>query len=820
MPTAQCRRTFLQQVACGVGAAGIFAPVAAMQTTFAAGPHANADAPFAGGPPDRTPLVHEAAPRRVLREERIEGDLVVVGGGMAGTCAAITAAREGLKVVLVQDRPVLGGNASSEVRLWILGATAHMANNNRWSREGGVIDEFLVENTYRNPEGNPVFVDALLLEMATREPNLTLLLNTAVFEVGKRDDRTIAWVRGFCSQNATLYDLRAPLFCDASGDGIVGYLAGAPFRMGAEERAEFGEAFAPDEGYGELLGHTIYFYSRDAGKPVRYVPPAFALDDITEVPRHQQFAPDRHGCTLWWIEYGGRLDTVHDTEAIKWELWKVAYGAWDYIKNSGKFPEAETLTLEWVGLIPGKRESRRFEGDYMLTQADVVEQRTFADAVSVGGWSIDLHPADGVYSDRAPCNQWHAKGVYQVPFRCMYAGALDNLLLAGRILSVSHVAFGSTRVMATCAHNAQAVGAAAALCRRLDVTPRDLTDPQRMPVLQRTLLRAGQFIPGVPLDDPEDLARTAEITASSTLVLNEIPADGPGLSLDNRDRALLLPLAPGATPRFTFRADVARPTTLHVALRAARKRANFTPDELIAETDVALAAGENVAVPVAFDAAQTGDAPEYRFICFSANPDVALRGSNRRVTGVLALFHAPGHGGYAQRGGAEIGFEDFAFWLPERRPGGHLPAFVSEPGVAAFQPAWLTNGYARPYGHANAWAADPADPAPRTTVQWAAPQTIARIALSFDTDFDHAMESVQRGHPESVMPFCVRAFRVRTRDGELIASREDNHQTRVVLDLDRPVTTDALVIEADHPDPNVPAALFEIRCYAPGTGGA
>lgn len=152
---------------------------------------------------------------------------------------------------------------------------------------------------------------------------------------------------------------------------------------------EFGEKFAPNAEYGELLGHSIYFYTKDLGKPVRFVPPSYALDDITKIPRYRSFNAKEHGCTLWWIEYGGRLDTVHETETIKWELWKVVYGIWNYIKNSGNFPEAETMTLEWVGTIPGKRESHRFEGDYILTQQDIVEQRTHANAVAFGGWSKD-----------------------------------------------------------------------------------------------------------------------------------------------------------------------------------------------------------------------------------------------------------------------------------------------------------------------------------------------------------------------------------------------------------------------------------------------
>ena len=290
---------------------------------------------------------------RCLKTISLSADLGIVGGGIAGTCAAITAARQGLKVVLAQDRPVLGGNASSEVRLWVLGATSHMYNNNRWAREGGVLNELLLENFNRNPEGNALLFDTVLLEAVRNEPNITLLLNTAVFDVAKKDADTIESVRAFCSQNSTLYDIAAPLFCDASGDGILGFMAGAAFRMGAESREEFGEQFCPDAAFGELLGHSIYFYTKDTGRPIRYVPPSFALDDITKIPRYKSFNAKENGCNLWWIEYGGTLDTVHDTEEIKWELWKVVYGVWNHIKNSGQFPEAENLTLEWVGHVPG-----------------------------------------------------------------------------------------------------------------------------------------------------------------------------------------------------------------------------------------------------------------------------------------------------------------------------------------------------------------------------------------------------------------------------------------------------------------------------------
>jgi hypothetical protein len=760
-------------------------------------------------------LTAPPADRRELKTDQLDADLVVVGGGLAGTCCAITAARAGVCVVLIQDRPVLGGNASSEVRLWVLGATSHMGNNNRWAREGGVIDEILVENVFRNPEGNPVLVDPLLLEKVVAEPNITLLLNTAVHEVEKTGDR-ICCVRGFCSQNSTRYELRAPLFCDASGDGVVGFLAGAAFRMGAEAKEEFGEGFAPANGYGELLGHSLYFYTRDAGRPVRFTPPAFALRDITRIPRWRQFNTKEHGCQLWWIEYGGRLDTVHDTERIKWELWQVVYGVWDHIKNSGQFPEAETLTLEWVGVIPGKRESRRFEGDYILTQRDIVGQRPHPDAVSYGGWAIDLHPADGVFSEKLGCSQWHSKGVYPIPYRCLYSRNVPNLFLAGRTISTSHVAFGSTRVMATCAHTAQAVGMAAAVCTDLGALPRDLVAGGHVDRLQRDLLRVGQHIPGVALDDPDDLARQATVTATSSLRLGRLKADGPWRPLAD-SWAMMLPVAGGPAPAVTVQLDVDRPAELRADLRVSGRPDCHTPDVTLAARTVPLAAGAEQAVRLAFDASIDG--PRYAFYCLHANEHVRVRCSEQRVTGVLAVaqrFNPAVAKSPRQEPPPGSGIDAFEFWTPQRRPGGQNLAVLIDPPLAAFGPAAVTNGIARPTRGPNAWVADPSDPAPALTLTWDRPRTIDRVELTFDTDFDHPMETVLLGHPERVMPFCVRGCRLRAADGRLLAAVADNHQTRRTCPINPPATTDRLIVEFDPPD-GVPVAVFGVRCYGSAT---
>jgi hypothetical protein len=743
---------------------------------------------------------------------RLETDLVVVGGGMAGICSSITAARQGIKVVLIQDRPVLGGNASSEVRLWILGATSHMGNNNRWAREGGVIDEILLDNLYRNREGNPLIFDTILLEKVGRESNITLLLNTGVYQVKKSDSYHIKSVKAFCSQNSTEYLIAGKYFCDASGDGIVAFQAGASFRMGAETKEEFGEKFAPDLSYGELLGHSMYFYSKQSKNPVNFVAPDYALKDIKEIPRYKVFNQKEHGCWLWWIEYGGRKDTIHDTEEIKWELWKIIYGVWDYIKNSGEFEDVENLTLEWVSTIPGKRESRRFEGHYMLKQQDIISQREFDDAVSFGGWSIDLHPADGIYSELPGCNQWHSKGVYQIPYRCYISRDIQNLFYAGRIISASHVAFGSTRVMATCAHGGQAVGMAAAICLEKNLKPVDLLEKGYIRALQKRLNQAGQTIPGIPIDREGDLVKDAKITPSSTYKIAELPFNGPWISLKTAT-AQILPMERGSQHTFTFQLKAEDDTDITCELRISSKIKNFTPDTTLKKLDFNLKKG---AQWIDLDFEMKIPETQYVFITFLRNEKVWIKGSKRRMTGILSVFNKQNKAvsNYGkQNPPANIGVDSFEFWTPERRPGGYNLGIKINPPLEPYNAINILNGYTKPYIVTNAWVADPEDPDPYLRFEWGKTKKIKKIHIHFDTDFDHPLESSLLGHSESVVPFVVRKYTVTNGSSREIASKDENHQTINVLEYDPPLETTDLEIHFDHPSKEVPAAVFEISCF-------
>ncbi len=746
------------------------------------------------------------------RENRnidLKSDLVIAGGGMAGSCAAITAAREGLRVVLVQDRPVLGGNASSEVRLWILGATSHMGNNNRWAREGGVIDEILVENLYRNKEGNPLILDTIILEKVKDESNITLLLNTAVYEVIKKNAREIDSIKAFCSQNSTVYTISAPLFVDSTGDGIVSFLSGASFRMGAESKDEFGEMFAPDESFGQLLGHSLYFYSKKTDNPVKYVAPSYALKDIKELSRYKIISKDDQGCRFWWVEYGGRRDTIYETEEIKWELWKVVYGIWNYIKNSGDYEDVDNLTLEWVGTIPGKRESRRFEGHYMLKQQDIVEQKEFYDAVAFGGWALDLHPADGVYSDLPGCIQYHAKGVYHIPLRSYVSKDIDNLFFAGRIISATHVAFGSSRVMATCALGGQAVAMAAKHCAEKNLMPANILDQDNIRELQNRLNYNGQGITGVPLDQEKNLIKNAKMHASSEYKLERLPGDGPWLKLDI-GAAQLLPLENNTPYTFSFQVSAGEDTTVQIDLRVSSRMGSYTPDEILESKTLSLSKGEQ-AVEVAFETVLAED--QYAFITFHKNEHVSILCSKQRMTGILSVFNGKNkavNNNGVQTPPEDSGIDSFEFWIPKRRPEGYNLAFSISPALNLFAINNLRNGYVRPYKKTNAWAANPDDANPQIRIEWDNKQVINEIKLFFDTDYDNALESVLMQHPENVVPFCIPAFRIYA-DDQLIHQEKENHQTIRHIKFPKPLFSSKLTIEPEANSSGSPASIFEIQ---------
>jgi hypothetical protein len=470
-------------------------------------------------------------------------DLLVAGGGLAGVCAALAAARHGAKVVMVQDRSRLGGNSSSEVKMHVLGAD--MSGGRLGWREGGIMEELRLEEAVHNPQRSREMWDLLLYDKIFSEPNIKLFLDTACCGAEVRDGQ-IQRALARSDKQETLHRINARLYADCTGDCRLGVEAGADIRVGRESKEEYGESLALDAADERTLGSSILFTSRDFGQPMPFTPPPWARKVTKEMLRLRPIRSWEYG--YWWIEWGGDLHTVRDEERIRFELLKIALGVWDYIKNSGEHPTSANWALDWLGMVPGKRGSRRMLGDYVLREQDLrgTGEKLY-DGVCIGGWSLDDHPPTGFDSpDERPARQIPPPFPYNIPLRSLHSRNISNLFMAGRNLSATHVAFTSTRVMATCAVIGQAVGTAAAYCIKNGLSPRQLSsDRKRVADFQQVLLRDDQTIRDLRNEDPLDLARKAEVTASSSLsesdpesVINGLVRDLPG-KLDNRWSARL-----------------------------------------------------------------------------------------------------------------------------------------------------------------------------------------------------------------------------------------------------------------------------------------
>ncbi|WP_354498803.1 FAD-dependent oxidoreductase [Paenibacillus favisporus] len=748
-----------------------------------------------------------------MKNETIRSDVTVIGGGLAGVCAAIAAARLGSQVVLVNNRPVLGGNSSSEVRVWVCGATAHGIN--RYARETGIMGELFVENQYRNPEGNPYLWDLVILEAVRAEPNITLLLNTDVHEVeadGPEENRTIRSVIGWMMGSERRIRMESPVFLDCTGDGLVGFMAGARYRIGREASREYGEAWAPEEADGITLGSTLLFYTKDAGHPVRFVPPSFAKDITqTPIPIKRVIRSGDSGCHYWWIEWGGELDTVHDNEVIRDELWSVIYGIWDYIKNSGRF-DADAMTLEWVGSIPGKREYRRFVGDYVLNQNDIIGQEPFPDRIAFGGWSIDLHPPQGMYAEASGSKHMHADGIYHIPYRSLYSANVSNLLFAGRNISASHVAFGTTRVMATCAVMGEAAGTAAALCAAKDVSPRAVYR-SHLHELQQTLLRQDAAVIGLRHEDDRDLARQAKVSASSVRSSISVTKPHSAFRLE-RDAAILFPVEP-AMQGLELLVDASGDTRLMVELWDTGRPENYVPCTKVAEAEAAVSKGEAqwISLPLAW----APDSPQNAFVIIRGNPDISLHRAAEPLTGVLAFEK-----GAIPNASGDLEDHD------ENQPvvAWSMKALVRQPfcfkvlgTTAAYSSAKAVGGYKRPFGGPNLWASDPIGPEDEAWLQltWESEVVLQEVRLTWNDDVNEDLINLHHHRtPFEIIPELVKSYRIEARiRGEwgTIASVKDNRRRSNRIALNERISTDALRLVIEQTNGAPAAELVEIRVY-------
>ncbi|MGC8742651.1 MAG: FAD-dependent oxidoreductase [Verrucomicrobiia bacterium] len=404
-------------------------------------------------PPNVDPQMQEwrrqvlGLPQTPAIEEKY--DFVVVGGGLAGCAAAIAAAKSGLKVALIQDRPWLGGNASRDIRVHTMGAPRH-----------DIIVSIGTPN-YKSGSDEAIRYDEIRQQIVTSETNITLFTEWRAFRVQTESNKIVS-VDARHVRAGEERRFSAPLFADCTGDGWIGYWAGAIWRMGREAKSEFNESLAPDIADSMTLGSTLIWNSTNKPTAVQF----------PKVPWAASVAKDYTATGGDWDwEYGMNLNTIYDAEKIRDHLLQAIYGSF---YNAKQLPQNSNLDLHFVAYIAGKRESRRLIGDYILTENDVRNHPVFPDAVATGTWSIDLHyPRSETYDFLSRADQ-RAVSQYWIPFRSLYSTNIVNLMMAGRCLSATHVGLGSPRVMNTCGQMGLAVGFAASLCKKYNVLPRQI----------------------------------------------------------------------------------------------------------------------------------------------------------------------------------------------------------------------------------------------------------------------------------------------------------------------------------------------------------
>lgn len=743
-------------------------------------------------------------------------DVIVAGGGLAGFTAAVSAARIGARVALVQNRPVLGGNSSSEIRVPVGGA----CDFNPWARESGILEEFFLKERTRDPRRiwlgeTPSLWDITLYEMAKEEQNLTLLLNTAVDAVYPGDGTRIDHLACSTAGNESSFVLSARIYIDATGDGFVAARAGADFRIGREARNEFGEDLAPEVADDKVMGSSLLFHAEDVGHPVPFDPPAWA----PRYPHDSDLGHRTHDdirAGYWWIEVGNPpYDTIRDNEKVRDELYAQLLAVWDHIKNRRNHG-ADNLHIDFIGAVPGKRESRRVMGDYIMTESDIRKDSGFPDAVAYGGWFCDLHTMGGILStDESPEPSFdndpaevdrRQMYTYSIPLRSLYSRNIDNLMMAGRDISVSHVALGSTRLMATCAAIGQAVGTTAAMSARRGVSPREMCRDHVLEV-QQQLLKDDCYIPGIANEDPLDLARTAAVTASSSSVLSfehgivgdeyEYPKQRSfGRSGLQLERAELFPFSSDHLDAIDFElaSTATRAEELHIALYHARSLVGFSASRLLFEQTVTVTPGFSGFLNVPFNIAVP--AHSLLWVSLHSTDGIYWLYSNNPPTGTASASRIVSN------------------WKPQKGSYGIRLSPESRP----YECENLLSGRSRPEEWTNIWISDPAAALP-AWVQYTFDRTVEldTIHLTFDTNLNLAHMAVPGLYRA---PECVRDYRIlaRTHDDPWIeVERVRNNFQRTRIHHFAPLQVDALKVEADATNGSPSARLYELRAYFEGS---
>lgn len=743
-------------------------------------------------------------------------ELVVCGGGLAGVCAALAGSRLGLKTALIHDRPVLGGNSSSEVRVPLAGAT----NNQPWARESGLIEELILTERVQNftirreSQVNSVW-DLVLYDACRREPFLTLYLNASIRSV-IRKAKSIKEVLVMQLGNEKQFVVEGDLFVDATGDGTVACLADAEYRIGREERKEFGEELAPAKPDMGIMGSSLLFQVRDIGKPVSFTPPAWAVKYDADSPVLKTREHDRIP-GLWWVEIGPPYNTISDNEIIRDELLRHLLGVWDHMKNQGDHGFTN-FALDWIGQVPGKRESRRIVGDYILNGNDVKQGKIFPDAVAYGGGYLDLHTPGGILAKDEPPeatfgdqSTYDKLGVplYSIPMRSLYAKDIDNLFMAGRNISVSHVALGSIRLMSTCAIMGQAVGTCAFLCRRHNLSPKQVT-LVKIRDLQQRLLKDDCYIPGIVNEDSLDLARRAKIcaTSSSPLVFPQ-PAVSRRLE---KPLGELFPVSSNKIDSISLLLETQKKTKVVLRLRRAQSVWELGKENDLAVSRVSVGAGTKRWID--FPLGIKLEPHAFYWIALDSNPQVLIYGHNHmRLTSTIP-FHRPVPV-YDRNLSLPVGtvplHKPYTRWLYMR--GVWAPSLRIEPVQYPYQPENVLSGVARPDYWTNIWISNA--PLPQDiTLDFGKAIRFNTIYLTFDTNLKL---SQNMGLPPLEAPSqTVRDYRLLyncSGQWKEIGVFRDNYLRRRIHRWQKQIKTDKIKLEMLATWGSPRASLYEIRVY-------
>ena len=686
-------------------------------------------------------------------------DVAVIGGGPAGVCAALASARQGMETLLVCDRPVLGGNSSSEIRVWSRGA---VGGGNMFAEEMGIWGELKLTNLLRNPEANVLHWDEVLFDAVLAEPKLTVMLNTLAQEVElEADQRTIKSVKLYGIRTEQFWLLQAKQYVDCTGNGTIAAQAGVPFRIGREGKDVFGESNALAESDKKTQGASILIQSKRVSHAVPYIAPdyIYSLEEVKGLINRggRIVYADMQGSDCWWFEFGGQLDPIADDQTIFWELKRIALGIWNYIKNSGEY-DADDLVLEWIGNLPGRRASRRMQGAKILTQHDLLDEKGMDEAVCFGGWPMDIHPSGGIRSEKQDCRQQFVH-CYGIPLGCLYHQEFPNLFFAGRQAALSYAAFSSARVMNTCALMGEAAGTAAAMCAEREMTPEHLHRTQ-LPELREKLAVADVLLAGqVSMLKPDHVNATSNHESSSQPDGRELPLREPTYAV--------FPCVKGQQTSLRFSCkDQTLLSWQRVYESLPSRNATMEPDV----QTIILPEGVH---DVCFIAEEDG----FMHLTFAANSNVSLCGGTP-LPGVQA--------GYCTT--------IYRFF-----------PCISMNWDAHYQADNAADGWIRPWKGVHAWVAGDGA-GERLTYRWDTPQKIDRVLLMFDPDLSAELTSsrgrvwgeshnyvCREGMPSSL----VRDYRLVAKvDGREVCLCEvnGNHQRRKEHHFD-PVYASELTLE-------------------------